>query len=415
MKTILSILLIFNLFISLSQNKTDYLIENRFDLTKDNFKFPQNDFKIIGFGAYHGSSKTYDAELLIFKNLIYQNLLDFYAPEINYSQAYYFNEYLKNGDEKLLKDLVLSFQKIVVQEGTIETFNHWKNIKKINDSLNSKDKIKIIGFDMIFDYKYPIKLLLELTDKIQNCSSRDSLQKLIGNDDLNFGTFNPTIQNSIKNFVDDFNKKKSDFIQSINDTVIFNHLIKNLEYTFQPQLNREKIIYSNFVDLNSIFNLKSKKLFFKYGFSHILKAKENNSTSFFSLLIENQNYSKNDIITIMGYLTKSSVLWDKKYDKDGNYSKFTTKKGFGIGDYWREYFKGIENLKETTISDLTLFRLNMENSPFKEGTDLIEIKMFLKESNSKTLKEKRTTDFIDYAILISNSYNQTPIEELENR
>ena len=117
----------------------------------------------------------------------------------------------------------------------------------------------------------------------------------------------------------------------------------------------------------------------------------------------------------MGYLTKSSVLWYKKYDKEGNYSKFTTEKGYGIGDYWREYFKGIENLKEATISDLTLFKLNTGNSPYKEGADLIEIKMFLKKSNSTVLKGKRTIDFIDYAILISNSPNQTPIEELKNR
>jgi hypothetical protein len=116
----------------------------------------------------------------------------------------------------------------------------------------------------------------------------------------------------------------------------------------------------------------------------------------------------------MGYLTKSSVLWDKKYDPEGIYSKFTIKKGYGISDYWREYFKGIENLKETTISELTLYKLNSENSPFNEGTDLIEIKMFLKDYNSTSLKGKRTTDFIDYAILISNSLHQIPIEELRN-
>jgi hypothetical protein len=249
MKKIAFILLLLNLFISFSQNKIDYLIENRFDLTNSNFNFPQNDFKIIGFGALHGSSKTYEAERIILKNLIDKKLVNYYVPEINYSQAYYFNEYLKSGDEELLKDLVLSFQTIVVQEGTIETFNHWKNIKKINDSLSRNDKIKIIGFDMIFDYKYPIKLLLELTNQIENCPSKDSLQKLLGNNDFNFGTNNPTAQHSIKTFLEDYKKNKSEFDKHIKNSITFNHLIKNLEYTFQSQLNREKTIYSNFVEL----------------------------------------------------------------------------------------------------------------------------------------------------------------------
>ena len=81
----------------------------------------------------------------------------------------------------------------------------------------------------------------------------------------------------------------------------------------------------------------------------------------------------------MGYLTKSEVLWDKIYDENGDYKTYTTEKGFGIGDYWKEYFKGIKELKKTKVSDITLFKLNSENSPYQNGADLIEIKLFFKE------------------------------------
>jgi hypothetical protein len=60
-----------------------------------------------------------------------------------------------------------------------------------------------------------------------------------------------------------------------------------------------------------------------------------------------------------------------------------------------------------------LFKLNSENSPYKNSADLIEINLFLKKDNPKLPKEKNTTDFIDYAVLISNSKNQIPIEELK--
>jgi len=134
---------------------------------------------------------------------------------------------------------------------------------------------------------------------------------------------------------------------------------------------------------------------------------------FFTRLIEQNIYERNNVITVIGYLTKSEVLWDKTYDKQGNYQSFTTEKGYGIGDYWKEYFKGIKNLKRTKLSDITLFRLNNEKSPYNNGTDLKEIKLFLKKSNGKVLKGKATTDFIDYAVLISNSKNQVPIEEMK--
>ena len=114
----------------------------------------------------------------------------------------------------------------------------------------------------------------------------------------------------------------------------------------------------------------------------------------------------------MGYLTKSKVLWNKIYDKQGNYKTYTIEKGYGIGDYLKEYFKGIGKLKKMKLSDITLFKLNTENSPYHKGTDLMEVKQLFKKSNKTELKGKNTTDFIDFAVLISHSENQIPLEEI---
>lgn len=80
---------------------------------------------------------------------------------------------------------------------------------------------------------------------------------------------------------------------------------------------------------------------------------------------------------------------------------------------WKEYFKGIKNLKKLKLSDLTMFKLNQDDSPYFHGTGLVEIKMFLKDYNTTKLKGKNTLQFIDYAILISDSKEQTPIEEMK--
>ena len=86
----------------------------------------------------------------------------------------------------------------------------------------------------------------------------------------------------------------------------------------------------------------------------------------------------------------------------------------GIGNYWKEYFKGIGKLERNKISDLTLFRLNHKTSNYsRPGTDLIEVKLFLKKSNKAKIKGLSTSDYLDYALLISNSNAAIPIEELK--
>ena len=64
------------------------------------------------------------------------------------------------------------------------------------------------------------------------------------------------------------------------------------------------------------------------------------------------------------------------------------------------------------LSDITLFRLNAENSPYHRDVDLMEVKQLFKKSNKTELKGKNTTDFIDFAVLISHSENQIPLEEM---
>ena len=396
----------------LAQNKLDYLAENRMDLTSDTFSFPQTDFNLIGFGAYHGSAKTYDVELNLIKALKKQDLLDYYIIEANYSQASYFQEYLNTGDEKLLKELTLAFQTIVSQEGTIETFNHWKNLRAIHLE-NPNRPILVLGCDVINEYKFPIKHILSLTKDDSSWQERENLKKAIEQDTIDFSIWNKELNHTVKSFVKDYFLNKNKYENRISEKEIFEHILTTINYNFEEKREREKIIFTNYLFLYSLFDLANKKQFAKYGYSHIQKFPEDKYPSFFTRLIENKVYDRNKVITIMGYLTKSEVLWDKLYDKDGNYRSFTKEAGYGIGDYWKEYFKGIKYLKKQKWSDQTLFRLNKPNSPYSKDTDLVEVKMFLKRSNKTKLKGKNTLQFIDYAVLISNSKAQIPLEEME--
>jgi hypothetical protein len=409
------VLFIVSIQLAFSQSKSEYLKNNRLDLLKSNFEFPQKDFKIIGFGAYHGSQETEKAEIILLENLINKNKVRYYLPETDLGIAYYLNQYLKTGDTILLIDLVKNYGNRVPQEKSIETYNKWKEIKKVNDKQPANNKIQVVGIDLIVSYKYTSKLLIELL-KIEKgkYKSFDNLSEMVNIDTTDFSTnYNSYSKNILKNFITDYENDKTYFHSITINKIITDNLIENIKLTLKKQ-DREKIIFENYLHLSQLYDFKSSPQFVRMGFYHIKKDRENNYPSFFTRLIENNIYNKKDIISIAGFLTKSRVLWDLKYNDKKEYIGYTTEGGYGIGDYWKEYFKGINKLKKNKLSNLTLYHLNNENSPYKKNkTDLIEIKLFLKKSNKNDLKGKTTTDYIDYALLISNSQANKPIEELE--
>ncbi|MFA5298040.1 MAG: hypothetical protein WC389_07510 [Lutibacter sp.] len=416
MKKTLILLLAFVTFHSYAQNKIEYLEKNRFDLTSSDFDFPQKDFKIIGFGAYHGSAKTEQTEHALLKSLTKNGTIKYYLPETDFSIGHYFNRYLKTGDTLLLKDLVEHYGIRVPQEKSIETYKKWKEIKNLNDSLPKDKNLTVVGIDKLVSYKYTSKHLMEIIDFKTN--QEESLRKVVNmvkTDTTDFSPYyNSYSKGVLKNFVSDYEKEPSKFENDINNKFAFDHILNNLKLSFDDSSNRETVIFNNYTHLASLYKFDQNPQFIRLGFFHLEKEREGNNLPFFAMLIENKIYKRNEILSVIGYLTKSQVLWDAVYDDDGSYKSFTTEGDYGIGDYEKEYFRGIENLKKSKISDITLFRLNKENTPYNDGIpDLIEIIMTDEKSNGEQVKEKSTTDFLDYAVLISNSKANTPIQEME--
>jgi len=419
MKTLFTIFLALATLHSFSQTKTDYLKKNRFDLESLDFDFPQKDFKIIGFGAYHGSAKTELTEYALIKSLTKNGTIKYYLPETDFSIGHYFNQYLKTGVTLLLKELVNNFGTRVPQEKSIETYEKWKEIKELNDKLHENDKLTVVGIDLLVTYQFTAKHLLEIIDYKKNQSK--SLQEIVNMVKLDTTDFSPNYNSYskkiLREFVEEYEKKPTSFDKSINDKFVFDHIIQNLKNTFEDFDNsskREQIIYDNYTHLSDLYNFDKEPQFLRFGFFHLEKQREGNNASFFTKLIDNRIYKREDIISVIGYLTKSRVLWDIVYNDNNDYETYTTEGGFGIGDYYKEYFRGIKNLKKNKISDITLFRLNKKNTPYDDGTpDLIEIVMKDDKSNGEQVKGKSTTEFLDYAILISNSKANVPIQEME--
>lgn len=398
------------------QSKADYLNQNASALNEQ-FIFPEKNVKVVGFGAYHGSARTEDAELVLVQSLIKNNNLRYYFPETDISVAHYFNEYLKTGNEILLKDLIETYGTRIPQERTIEVFNKWKKLRALNDKLPKKKKIYVLGADPIVTYKYTYRHLLSLIKKPAEWNVALQLQETIIKDTTDFSPYYDSYsKKQLKAFVADYEANAKKYQPLLNDVLIFQHLVSTIKVSFDDTYRREKEMYNNYLTLVEIYKCKDKLQFFRLGFSHLLKAKarkEDKSGSFFSMLVDNEIYPKNEIISVLGYLNKSEVIWKDKYDNEGEYVSSVNNSKEGTGDSESEYFKGIEIFKELKKSDLTIFRLNLPGSPYRETgcTDMFEMISTEKPVNNVT---RSTTDFLDYAILISNSAASRSIYSLKN-
>lgn len=418
MKNILAFLTFIISISTFAQSKIEYLKANRFDISNNKFVFPQSKFNIIGFGAYHGSEKTEDVELKILKSVLKKTPIKYYLPETDFSIAHFFNQFLKSGDTILLKDLVTQYGIRVPQERTIEVYNKWKNLKKINDNLKQDDKIQVIGIDFQVNYKYASKHILEIIKNPNNqFKFLNEINEMIKLDTTSYSTNKLSYSSKVlKNFVADYEDNNEKYDKNITNKFEFDHILRNLKISFSNNNEREKVMYENYLILSSEFNFKEKPQFLRMGFFHLEKSKEgkNGYPSFFTRLIDNKIYSKENVISIMGFLTDSEVVWDEKFDKQGEYVGYTIEGGIGIGDYEKEYFRGIQNLKTSKISDVTLFRLNNKKSPyFEKIPDLIEIIMTEEKSNSDKVRGTSTLDYMDYGVLISNSKASVPIYEMK--
>jgi hypothetical protein len=410
--------LIFVILQSCTQTKIDYLHKNRFNLTASKFEFPQKDFNIIGLGAYHGSAETENVELKLLQSLTKEGIIKYYLPEVDYSTAHFYNHFLQTGDTTLLKELVVYNGYHTPQERTIEFYKKWKKIKLLNDSLPRQSKIKVIGIEWIRNYEYVSKHLLELVkDDNETLIPIKEIEKMVQSDTTTYRLGASSFaHHKLKELIADYEENKYLYRLKIKDVKLFEYLLKNIKISFESAVEREKVIYENYLTLDSMYNFKHNPQFMRVGVFHIKKSRQGKKgyPSFFARLIENGIYPKDKVLSIHGYLTNSKVVWDETYDDRGNYSGYTIEAGYGIGDYEKEFFRGIQHLKDSKISDKTLFRLNKKDSPYAENEpDLIEVIMQDEKSNGKAVKGMSTLDFIDYAILISDSKESKPIYEMK--
>lgn len=436
------IILIFSMIASTCIGQDDslfssnYLCNNRVDLLSPNFNFPIDPTtKIVGLSAMHGSSKTEDVELLIVRKLVAKGL-KYYFPEIDFSLGYFLNEYIKSGDEDLLIDII-KHNVMVPQEQVVEVLKKWKQFQP----LFKENDIQIIGVDRISSYKYTLKHLLKLFKGKQweyfNVVSKNLERLNVPNNwERTFmANGSDTVRENIKAmFLDiindfEFNNQYYNTLENISE---IQFIFSNIQYIIkesQERISREELIYSNFIVVNQDSLIKNSLKFVRMGSGHIIGFLD--YESFLTKLINRSDFQYDEIIRINCFLSQSSVLKPNRkrllssiiFKHNLTATNYLTKRnlilknipnhssGSWTGNSFLEKPLGIEELEKSKLSDITMFNLINDDSPYtlKGNCDLVLYKRRFKRDNKECPLTLATTDFMQRAILIRNSKGNTPI------
>jgi hypothetical protein len=97
---------------------------------------------------------------------------------------------------------------MVSQEGTVKNDIHWKNLRSLH--LKYPDNpIKILGCDVVNEYRFPIKHLLKLAFDDPSWTQRAVLKQVLEDENADFAFWKQDIQQKLKSFVLDYLSNKN--------------------------------------------------------------------------------------------------------------------------------------------------------------------------------------------------------------
>lgn len=369
-----------------------YLDENHSEINLDTgsgFSLLNEDIKksdVILAGEYSNVGSNYQVKLSLLKYLNKNYGVKYLLEDMNYSTSGLINEYLKSGDELKLDCVVSGMADLNNYQ------NFWIKLKEYNDTLPEDKRISVIGINLYIDTGDSLNYIYSL---------------------LTQGEPGPDIKPYIKAYKEKYSRLYKDMNQKNWDkaTEALLNLDKNMEanpgaykkylgkkyfdlsliadnFAEAYKINQggvigyaeveENSLYSNFKKIYS--NLPKGKYFGQFEMEHVYQngyAGMKYKKSFAMLLNGSESPVAGRVLSI-AYEYDSCKALTKQFDN----SEESVEAQFTYNDL----------LKSISKSNLTLFKLNGDNSPFSTKSFFV------------TGKDNRPdTDYFKYIILIKNS------------
>jgi hypothetical protein len=354
----------------------------------------------------HGYAKPHELDAELFKQINKKTGVRYYLAEIDFSQAYYLNKYLNTGNEDFLKAIYQHWFNERAQWGCKAGFEKWKTLYRYNTTLSKGKKIIVLGLDEAQDLNMNQKLLTQiLADvKYKNGSNPmiDSLTGFAKMDIVKDST--KSFKKFIKRLAVDILKNEAAYKKTFKTNYFdFNFIVKNIA----DKKNREEKILYNFNVFYKQYNLSNQKMYGFWGRFHGMQDSINGVLSFSALLKKSSLPLHDKIISIPVFCVESASMLPTQFLPLMAQQKGTifSKAGMVNDDSFVYTVEGIKTFKKFAgKNENVIFKLNAAASPYNKGLNLVEsASQFDKTFNWQGNKTSATTDYFQYAIVVSNS------------
>ncbi|WP_346898988.1 hypothetical protein [Clostridium sp. UBA7503] len=300
-----------------------------------------SDFDIFFTGEEHERLGNEKISIEMLKYLNEKEEVRYLICELQYSIVSKLNEYIQNGDEKLLKDAIEVVTNANPSYGGDDYYKFWEEVYNYNKTLPKDKKIQAFGIDIDFQVNYTLNEMFSLipntepdTEIIEKINNFKSILNGDVEDDEEIARILADLYKDVNSntdmykalFGDNFNKFKSNLSSMMN----------TMKYMENQRLYRDNLIYDNFM---RIYNENPKgKYYGQFGQLHTFK--------------ETVNYNGEETITL------AKLIEDK--------GKLNV---LSIPIVPNEIVNLYADIEKLNLKNFTLFKLNGKDSPYEKGLE----------------------------------------------
>jgi hypothetical protein len=374
--------------------------------------------QIFMLSEVHGFAVPQELDFMLLKHLNKTIGLHYYMAEVDHSQAYFLNQYLKTGNEDFLRYVFQTWIDANAQWGNKNYYDKIIKIYELNKLLSEEQKISFIGVDKIQDIAVTNRYIRDKFEAIKYQSGQstylDSLKEYTLTNTIKLPVYGAFAERLIAVMGKDTSCKHILVKEHFN----LMHVLTNIAYYAQPT-RRDSVMYLNLQSLTKKYSLEDEKMYGLWGYGHTLPYSVKNGVQPFAALIsEEGSIFRGKLVAINIFAVDSENLvptsgmpeWIPKPDTAKQNKPYITTTWVN-SDGPLAFVNGIKDLKaESRENTATMFKMDGDSSPYKTSDLLTKTKVLIPGQTIIPDKVETTiTEAFPYVILIRNSPAAKPL------
>ncbi|WP_210462229.1 TraB/GumN family protein [Rufibacter roseolus] len=367
--------------------------------------------QIFFLGEAHGTAAPQALDFALLQHLNQRVGLRHYLAEVDYSQAYFLNQYLRTGEERHLQTVFQFWAKQNAQWGNQNFYDKIKKIRALNGTLPEAQRIQILGVDKLQDldatHLFLKQTLAQLPQRTFQDSALAKLRQVISADTLDTEALS-SLATQMLSFL---SQDSSASILPSATKFDLQHTLQNVAY-LDGKARRDSVMYLNLNTLVKAQHLEHAKLYGMWGLFHTLPVELQRGVPFAYYLQGENSPFRGKTVSIGVYTLDSENMMPAAslpafLSKGQRYVNSTMANNDGP----MVFVNGIKDLRAASRENsITLFKTDAPNSPYRTSSRLASIKvLFPNQSIDFAGEHPRITQVFQYVCLVRNSKALTPL------